>query len=110
MAKAKKKKTATKKTARAKAPAKKASKRKPNLAFMKPMQPSLALAEVVGAKALPRTQVIKKLWEYIKKRNLQDPNNRRNIRADETLAKIFNGKKVVSMFEMTKLVNKQLSA
>lgn len=109
MAKAKKKTTA-KKTTRAKAPAKKATKRKPNLAFMKPMQPSLALAEVVGSKALPRTQVIKKLWEYIKKRNLQDPNNRRNIRADEVLAKIFNGKKVVSMFEMTKLVNKQLSA
>ncbi len=111
MAKAKKK-TATKKTtAKAKKTTKKTtSKRKPNLAFMKPMQPSLALAEVVGSKALPRTQVIKKLWEYIKKRNLQDPNNRRNIRADEVLVKIFNGKKVVSMFEMTKLVNKQLSA
>lgn len=111
MAKAKKK-TATKKTTKAKkTTTKKAtSKRKPNLAFMKPMQPSLALAEVVGSKALPRTQVIKKLWEYIKKRNLQDPNNRRNIRADEVLVKIFNGKKVVSMFEMTKLVNKQLSA
>lgn len=111
MAKAKKK-TTTKKTTKAKkTTTKKAtSKRKPNLAFMKPMQPSLALAEVVGSKALPRTQVIKKLWEYIKKRNLQDPNNRRNIRADEVLVKIFNGKKVVSMFEMTKLVNKQLSA
>jgi len=105
MAKAKKK---TKKTAKAKT--KKTSKRKPNAAFMAPMQPSTALAEVVGSKALPRTQVIKKLWEYIKRRNLQDPNNRRNIRADETLAKIFNGKKVVTMFEMTKLVNKQLSA
>ncbi len=113
MAKAKKK-TTIKKTAKAKTTTKKATKkpakRKPNLAFMKPMQPSLALAEVVGSKALPRTQVIKKLWEYIKKRNLQDPNNRRNIRADDVLVKIFNGKKVVSMFEMTKLVNKQLSA
>ncbi len=108
MAKAKKK--TTKKTAKAKKTTKKTSKRKPNAAFMAPMQPSSALAEVVGSKALPRTQVIKKLWEYIKRRNLQDPNNRRNIRADETLAKIFNGKKVVSMFEMTKLVNKQLSA
>lgn len=107
MAKAKKK--TTKKTARAKT-TKKTSKRKPNAAFMAPMQPSTALAQVVGTKALPRTQVIKKLWEYIKRRNLQDPNNRRNIRADETLAKIFNGKKVVSMFEMTKLVNKNLSA
>jgi upstream activation factor subunit UAF30 len=111
MAKAKKKTTAKKTTTRAKKTTKKStSKRKPNPEFMKPLQPSMALAEVVGSKALPRTQVIKKLWEYIKKRNLQDPNNRRNIRADETLAKIFNGKKVVSMFEMTKLVNKQLSA
>ena len=96
---AKAKKTASKST----------GKRKVNAAFMKPMTPSAALAEVVGTKAIPRTEVVKKLWAYIKKHNLQDPKNRRNIRADETLAKVFRGKKTVSMFEMTKLVNMQLS-
>lgn len=108
-AKAKKKTTAKKKT---KTKAKKGSgkKRKPNAAFMSPMQPSSALAEVVGSTPLPRTQVIKKLWQYIKKRNLQDPKNRRNILADATLQKVFNGKKVVNMFQMTKLVSKQLKA
>lgn len=90
--------------------AKKTTKRKPNKAFMAPLKPSAALAAVVGAKPLPRTQVIKKLWFYIKKHKLQDPKNRRNIKADATLKPVFKGKTVVSMFEMTKLVNKHLSA
>ncbi|MCK6474147.1 MAG: SWIB/MDM2 domain-containing protein [Planctomycetes bacterium] len=89
--------------------AKKATKRKPNAAFMKAMKPSAELAEVVGSKALPRTQVTKKLWAYIKKNKLQDSKNRRMINADATLKPIFKGKKQVSMFEMTKLVNKHLS-
>ncbi len=75
---------------------------------MKPLQPSSSLAEIVGAKALPRTQVVKKLWEYIKKNDLQDKKNRRNINADAKLKPIF-GKAQVSMFEMTKLVSKHLS-
>ena len=75
---------------------------------MKPLQPSDSLAKVVGAKALPRTQVVKKLWEYIKKNDLQDKKNRRNINADANLKPIF-GKSQVSMFEMTKLVSKHLS-
>ncbi|HXV18864.1 MAG TPA: SWIB/MDM2 domain-containing protein [Candidatus Omnitrophota bacterium] len=75
---------------------------------MKPLQPSDALAKVVGSKALPRTQVVKKLWEYIKKNGLQDKKNRRNINADANLKPIF-GKATVSMFEMTKLVSKHLS-
>ena len=83
--------------------------RKANAAFMKPLQPSDALAKVVGAKALPRTQVVKKLWDYIKKNDLQDKKNRRNINADSTLKPIFGGKTQVSMFEMTKLVSKHLS-
>ncbi len=82
--------------------------RKVNKAFMKPLQPSDALAEVVGSKALPRTEVTKKLWAYIKKHKLQDPKNKRNINADETLKEIFGGKKTVNMFEMTKLVGKHL--
>lgn len=81
--------------------------RKINKAFMKPLQPSAALAEVVGSKALPRTEVTKKLWAYIKKNKLQDTKNRRNINADDTLKEIF-GKKQVNMFEMTKLVGKHL--
>jgi len=85
-----------------------AKKRKPNAAFMKPMTPTSALAEVVGAKAMPRTEVTKKLWVYIKKHKLQDSKNRRMINADEALKPIFGGKKQVSMFEMTKLVNKHL--
>ncbi len=85
-----------------------AKKGKRNNAFMSPLKPSSALAEVVGSKAIPRTQVVKKLWAYIKKRKLQDPKNRRNIRADGTLAKVFSGKKVVSMFQMSKLLNKHL--
>ena len=75
---------------------------------MKPLTPSSALSEIVGSKALPRTQVVKKLWEYIKKNDLQDKKNRRNINADAKLKPIF-GKAQVSMFEMTKLVSKHLS-
>jgi chromatin remodeling complex protein RSC6 len=85
-----------------------AKKRKPNAAFMKPMNPSAALAEVVGSKAMPRTEVTKKLWSYIKRNKLQDTKNRRMINADEALKVVFGGKKSVSMFEMTKLVSKHL--
>ena len=85
------------------------SARKPNAAFMKPLKPSDALAEVVGSSPLPRTQVVKKLWAYIKKNGLQDSKNKRNINADEKLKAVFSGKKTVSMFEMTKLVSKHLS-
>ena len=81
--------------------------RKPNAAFMKPLTPSDTLAAVVGAKPLPRTEVTKKLLDYIKKNNLQDPENRRNINADDKLRPIF-GKDQVSMFEMTKLVSAHL--
>ena len=88
---------------------KKTTKRKGNVAFMVPMTPSASLAAVIGNKAIPRTEVVKRLWTYIKKHKLQDPKNRRNIRADEALTKVFNGKQVVSMFEMTKLVNRQLT-
>ena len=104
-------KKATKKVA-AKSASKKATKtagakRKPNAAFMKPLTPSPQLAEVVGTSPLPRTQVVKKLWAYIKKNNLQDSKNRRNINADAKLKAVF-GKGTVSMFEMTKLVSKHL--
>ena len=75
---------------------------------MKPMTPSAALSEVVGAKPLPRTEVTKKLWAYIKKNGLQDKKNKRNINADEALKAVFGGKKTVNMFEMTKLVSKHL--
>ncbi len=85
------------------------SKRKPNPAFMKPMKISDALAAVVGSKPLPRTEVTKKLWQYIKKNKLQDTVNKRNINADENLRAVFGGKRTVTMFEMTKLVNKHLS-
>ncbi|HLL55801.1 MAG TPA: SWIB/MDM2 domain-containing protein [Myxococcaceae bacterium] len=108
---AKKTTTAAKKPAAApaKKTATKTAKRSPNAAFMKEMTPSAALAEIVGAKPLPRTEVVKKLWAYIRKNNLQDPKEKRNINADDKLKPIFGGKKQVSMFEMTKLVNKQLS-
>jgi upstream activation factor subunit UAF30 len=101
---------ATKKKAAKKAPAKKkvAAKRKPNAAFMKPMTPSAALGAVIGASAMPRTEVTKKIWAYIKKNNLQDKKNRRMINADEKLKPVFGSKAQVSMFEMTKLVNKHL--
>ena len=82
--------------------------RKPSAAFMKPLTPSAALADVIGSKAMPRTQVTKKLWDYIKKHKLQDSKNRRNINADEALKQVFGGKKQVSMFEMTKLVARHL--
>ncbi|MFH1004059.1 MAG: SWIB/MDM2 domain-containing protein [Bacteroidota bacterium] len=84
-------------------------KRKPNAAFMAPLTPSATLAAVTGSKALPRTEVAKKLWSYIKRNDLQDKKNKRNINADDTLKAIFGGKKVVNMFEMTKLVNKHLT-
>jgi upstream activation factor subunit UAF30 len=102
-----KKKTAKKKAA---APKKKAGGgRKPNAAFMKPLQPSETLAAVIGDKPVPRTEVAKKLWAYIKKNKLQDPKQKRNINADDKLSAVFGGKKTVSMFEMTKLVSKHLS-
>jgi chromatin remodeling complex protein RSC6 len=104
------KKAPAKKAAKAakKAPAKKAAKRTPNAAFMKAMTPSAQLSTVVGASPLPRTEVTKKLWAYIKRKGLQDAKNRRQINADENLKPIFGGKSNVSMFEMTKLVNKHL--
>ena len=94
-------------------PAKKAAKktgakRTPNAAFMKPMTPSAQLSTVVGTAPLPRTEVTKKLWAYIKRKGLQDAKNRRQINADENLKPVFGGKANVSMFEMTKLVNKHL--
>jgi chromatin remodeling complex protein RSC6 len=82
--------------------------RKPNAAFMKPLKPSVHLAAVIGADPLPRTEVTKKIWEYIKKHDLQDAANRRNINADDKLRPIF-GKEQVSMFEMTKLLSGHLS-
>ena len=88
----------------------KKSARKPNAAFMKPMTPSPALSEVIGSKAVPRTEVTKKLWAYIKKNKLQDAKNRRMIKADDALKTVFGGKATVNMFEMTKLVNKHLKA
>ncbi len=83
--------------------------RKPNAAFMKPMQPDDVLADIVGEKAIPRTEITKKVWAYIKKNGLQDKKEKRMINADDKLGKLFGGKKQVSMFEMTKLVNKHLS-
>ena len=97
------KKAATKKTAK-----KSGAKRTPNAAFMKPMTPSAQLGTVVGTAPLPRTEVTKKLWAYIKRKGLQDAKNRRQINADENLKPVFGGKANVSMFEMTKLVNKHL--
>jgi upstream activation factor subunit UAF30 len=85
-----------------------AAKRKPNAAFMRPVTPSAALAEVVGSKPIPRTEVTKKLWAYIKKNGLQDKKNRRMINADATLKTVFGGKSSVNMFDMTKLVGKHL--
>jgi upstream activation factor subunit UAF30 len=81
---------------------------KANAAFMKELTPSASLAEVVGSKPLPRTEVVKKLWAYIKKHKLQDAKNKRNINADGPLKTIFGGKSTVNMFEMTKLVSKHL--
>ena len=109
--KAAKKKAAKKKAVKKKVSKKKVtkSKRKPNSAFMKPMNISEKLAVIVGSKPIPRTEVVKKLWAYIKKNKLQDTENKRNINADENLKAVFGGKNTVSMFEMTKLVSKHLS-
>jgi upstream activation factor subunit UAF30 len=87
---------------------KKKPARKANAAFMKPVQPSAALSEVVGPKPIPRTEVTKRLWAYIKKNKLQDPKNKRMINADAALKPIFGGKASVNMFDMTKLVGKHL--
>ena len=109
--KKKAKKKSTKKAARRPAArkAKKAkSKRKPNAAFMRPVQPDSALSAVVGSSPLPRTELTKKLWQYIKRKGLQDARERRMINADDNLRTVFGGKRQVSMFEMTKLVNKHV--
>ena len=100
----------TRRAAPRKAAGKKKSARKPNAAFMAPVTPSPALSEVVGSKPIPRTEVTKKLWAYIKRQGLQDPKSKRMIRADDKLRPVFGGKSVVNMFEMTKLVSKHLKA
>jgi chromatin remodeling complex protein RSC6 len=106
---AKKKKTTAKKAApKKKVAAKAKTKRKPNAAFMKPMTPSSSLAAVIGHNPMPRTEVTKKIWDYIKKHKLQDSSNKRMINADDKLKAVFGGKRQVSMFEMTKLVAAQL--
>ena len=105
---AKKTTKASAKKSPAKKGAKKAAKRAPNPAFMKAMQPSAELGAVVGNKPMPRTEVTKKIWDYIRKNGLQDQKNRRQINADDKLRPVFGGKKNVSMFEMTKLVNNHL--
>ena len=101
-------KKATKSAAKKKTAKKSGAKRVPSAAFMKPMTPSPALSNVVGTTPIPRTEVTKKLWAYIKRKGLQDAKNRRQINADENLKPVFGGKGQVSMFEMTKLVNKHL--
>ena len=103
------KKPAAKKSAAKKPAAKKSAKRKPNAAFMKPLTSSPALAAVIGDKPMPRTEVTKRLWDYIKKNKLQDSKNRRMINADDKLGAVFGSKRQVSMFDMTKLVGKHLS-
>jgi chromatin remodeling complex protein RSC6 len=100
---------AKKATKKAAAPKKKKTARKPNAAFMRPVTPSDTLASVVGAKPMPRTEVTKKLWAYIKKNGLQDKTNKRQINADANLKAVFGGKSSVNMFAMTKLVSKHLS-
>ena len=102
------KKAPAKKSAPKKAAKKSSAKRKPNAAFMKAMSPSVTLAAVIGASPMPRTEVTKKIWDYIKKNKLQDAINRRLINADEKLRAVFGGKGKVSMFEMTKLVSNHL--
>ncbi|MBS0321591.1 MAG: SWIB/MDM2 domain-containing protein [Proteobacteria bacterium] len=102
------KKVAVKKPAAKKAAKKTTAKRKPNAAFMKAMTPSATLAAVVGSAPLPRTEVTKKVWDYIKKNKLQDTVNKRNINADDKLKAVFGGKSKVSMFEMTKLISNHL--
>ena len=118
MAKAKKKSSAKRRPAARKKTARKSSrksarkksgtKRVPSAAFMKPMTPSAQLAPVVGSSPLPRTEVTKKLWAYIRRKGLQDSKNRRMINADDNLRPVFGGSRQVSMFEMTRLVNKHL--
>ncbi len=110
-----KKKAATRPAARksaAKKPARKAARkkstRKPNAAFMAPVTPDAALSEVVGSKPMPRTEITKRLWAYIKRNGLQDSRNRRMINADASLKPVFGGKSAVNMFEMTKLVSKHV--
>ena len=103
------KKAAKKKAAPKKKAAKKKSARKPNPAFMRPLTPSASLAAVVGSKPLPRTEVVKKLWVYIKANKLQDKTNRRMINADDKLKAVFSGKSQVSMFDMAKHIGKHLS-
>ena len=93
----------------AKKTVKKKAARKPNAAFMRPVQPSDTLAPIVGSKPMPRTEVTKKLWQYIKRNGLQDSKNRRNINADDKLRPVFGGRSQVTMFDMTKLVNKHVS-
>ncbi len=88
----------------------KRAKRAPNPAFMKPMQPSEELGAVVGARPMPRTEVTKRIWDYIRKNGLQDQKNRRQINADDRLRAVFGGRRQVSMFEMTKLVNNHLKS
>ena len=104
------KKAAAKPAKKAAAPKKKAAARKPNAAFMKPVTPNEKLAAVVGASPMPRTELTKKLWAYIKKNNLQDKTNRRQINADAALKAVFGGKASVDMFSMTKLVGKHLKS
>ena len=82
--------------------------RKPNAAFMAPLTPSATLAEVIGSKAIPRTEIVKKIWDYIKKNNLQDKKNRRMINGDAKLKAVFGGKEQISMFELAKIVNKHV--
>ena len=110
--KATKKKAAPKKAAKKKAAPKKAAKsktkRKPNAAFMKPLTPSPALSEVIGSAMRPRTEVVKKIWDYIKKNNLQDKKNRRMINADAKLKVVFGGKGQISMFELAKVLSKHV--
>ena len=101
------KKAAPKKAVKKAAPKKK-SARKPNAAFMKPLTPSPALAAVIGSKAVPRTEVVKKIWEYIRANKLQDSKNRRNINADAKLKAVFGGKAQVSMFDMAKYLSQHL--
>lgn len=101
---------AVKKTAKkaAKKAPKKKSARKPNAAFMAPLTPSASLGEVVGSKAMPRTEIIKKIWDYIKKHKLQDNKNKRMINADAKLKTLFGGKSQVSMFDLAKIVSKHV--
>ena len=102
-------KKAAKPAAKKKAAPKKKAARKPNAAFMRPVTPSATLAEIVGAKPMPRTEVTKKVWQYIKKNGLQDKANKRQINADAKLKAVFGGKASVNMFAMTKLVSNHLS-